>query len=417
MHVARKKRLGSDAAVLLKNTIALFFIRGVNVIVPVIEAPYLIRTVGVEKYGVIVFSLSFAAYFASVMSYGFMITATRDIARNRSDKDKVSAIYSNTMAATVGIIILSFCVAGALIFIIPGFGDNKLLFMGAILLVSAQSALPAWLFNGLERMGLIAVLSALSKIGYILVLIFLVKKESDYIYVNIIYATCSFVMLILALVVARFVLNVRLRSVRVSEIKKVYAGGYHVFLMQAAPILYSNSSVFFLGVFASSIAVGLYSAAMKVTEALTTVGRVIATVFLPYISRKPEKHSVFAKAMMILGIIFTVFVFVFSEKIAHFMYAGSGSNVKVYLQWLSFSVFFGFSYLVYGVNYLALSSHEKDAAMISVGVSLLGFVLIIALTPIWGLSAVIAVFIFSRMLLSLLSCIKYMKFEKVGVFK
>ena len=69
------KRLSSllknkDINRLVKNFFSLSVLKVINLILPFVTLPYLIKTLGLEKYGAIVLGLSLVAYFQSLTDYG-----------------------------------------------------------------------------------------------------------------------------------------------------------------------------------------------------------------------------------------------------------------------------------------------------------------------------------------------------------
>lgn len=68
-----------DAKSLIENFFSLGALQVINLILPLVVLPYMIKTVGFDKYGVVVLAASLIAYFSSVTDYSFTITATRDV--------------------------------------------------------------------------------------------------------------------------------------------------------------------------------------------------------------------------------------------------------------------------------------------------------------------------------------------------
>ena len=83
---------------------------------PLISMPYLARVIGAEGFGKIAFASAIVVWIQTISDWGFNLTATRDVAQNRDNKELVSIIFSNVLWARSiltllsGIIqILSFC--------------------------------------------------------------------------------------------------------------------------------------------------------------------------------------------------------------------------------------------------------------------------------------------------------------------
>lgn len=96
-----------DVRTLAGNVVALGFLKGVEFLVPLITVPYLVYVVGLEKYGLLAFSMSLALYFGTLIQYSFSVTAVRDVARARGAWSEVSEIFSENICAAVFLVILS----------------------------------------------------------------------------------------------------------------------------------------------------------------------------------------------------------------------------------------------------------------------------------------------------------------------
>ncbi|MDC4167541.1 oligosaccharide flippase family protein, partial [Photobacterium damselae] len=57
--------------ILIKNIASLFSIKASGLIIPLITVPYLVRTLGVEGYGYLGFSLAIIQYSILFVNYGF----------------------------------------------------------------------------------------------------------------------------------------------------------------------------------------------------------------------------------------------------------------------------------------------------------------------------------------------------------
>src|SRR5690606_41559561 len=75
---------------------------------PLLAYPYLIKTIGTDQYGSLIYSQAIIGYFVILINFGFSITATREIAPNREDKRKLSSIVSATYFIKLCLFIISF---------------------------------------------------------------------------------------------------------------------------------------------------------------------------------------------------------------------------------------------------------------------------------------------------------------------
>src|SRR5262249_49323913 len=93
-----KERLASARGV-VHGAIALYGLYCSNYILALITVPYLVRVLGVEKWGLLAFSQSFCNYLVLVVELGFPYSATREAARNRDNPDRLSRLIAAVCSA------------------------------------------------------------------------------------------------------------------------------------------------------------------------------------------------------------------------------------------------------------------------------------------------------------------------------
>ena len=79
---------------LLSNTVFLYILTFSNYFFSFITVPYQTRVLGPVFYGRLGFAAAFMMYIQLFIDFGFIMSATERISRNREDKDKVSEIFT-----------------------------------------------------------------------------------------------------------------------------------------------------------------------------------------------------------------------------------------------------------------------------------------------------------------------------------
>lgn len=70
---------------LIRNFSYLSLLQVFNLILPLIVYPYLIRVLGKETYGLVVFAQSLVFYLVILVGFGFNISATKEVSIHRND--------------------------------------------------------------------------------------------------------------------------------------------------------------------------------------------------------------------------------------------------------------------------------------------------------------------------------------------
>ena len=396
---------------LLANFASLVVLRGFQFLIPLITLPYLVRTIGLEKFGLINFALSLGLYFGAVIQYGFGVTATREIARNRDDPEKLSQIYSSTLVASCLLALLCVVIFIPIVFLVEQFREYLELYLFTIAFVVFQSLFPIWFFQGMEKMKYITFLSLGTSSMFLISLFAFVKEQNDFVLVPLLNATAAFITFVIAITLIIKHFKVKLKRPRIQEIKTIYQNGHHAFISQLAPNLYNNSAVFLLGVFTNNTLVGLYTAATKVIDAVISFSYILSNTFLPYLSRNLHNHKVFQKIMFGSGLTLTLATFIFAEWITGLLFSTNNLEVAIYIQWLAICIFLLFTTMTYGTNFLMLIGKDNIVKNIALCTSLVFFGIALLIIPVWGIWGAIITLVGARFVMAIFQFSFYLKYK------
>jgi len=406
LNTESKKRLFS-------NFISLSVLQGFQFLIPLISLPYLVRTIGIDNFGLLSFALSLGLYFGAVIQFGFGITATREIARYRENPIKLARIYSATLTASIILAVVSAIIFTLIILSFEKFNVHLKLYLFTLAYIVFQNLFPIWFFQGMEKMKYIAFLTLCTSALFLINLFIFITEQGDYVYVPLIQAVAAMVTFMLSVWVIKKQFNVKYLRPSWKEIKIVYSEGRHAFISQLAPNLYNNSAVFLLGIFTNNSVVGLYSAATKVIDAVISFGYVLSNTFLPYLSRNLQRHKSFQKIMLGTGLILSISIFIFADLVTRFLFSENNIEISEYIKWLAFSVFMAFIFLIYSSNYLMITGLDNIAKNISLYVSLSALVFALIVIPIFGIWGALVTLLLSRTLMATISFSMYLKYERL----
>ena len=96
-------------------------------------------------------------------------------------ESKAKAIYlSKLFLLLIAIVCISL-----LVFFIPFLSKDKALFFLSIPIIIGQFINPQWFFQGVENFKWISIVNVVSKVIYILLVLFFIKEKTDYVYANL----------------------------------------------------------------------------------------------------------------------------------------------------------------------------------------------------------------------------------------
>jgi PST family polysaccharide transporter len=302
-----------------KNILSLGLIQVTNFIIPLITFPYLVRTVGIEQYGVISYGLTIITYLSAFVDFGFMVSATRLVAIYKNDKEKLSYLFSTV---TVARIVLFLVAAIALLIsglFVEKVGDHiSMYFLGLSMLLST-AIFPLWFFQGIEQMKYVTYFNIAAKIILIFLLFLVVKSPEDYLYVPGIYGIANVLTGIYGnwYVLKNFQLKFTLS--KWYDIVGQYKAGLNLFYTNFIVVLLNNSNVIILSIYVSDALIGSYSFVEKIVFALWQVLAVFSQATYPILCRlSEESHDKIKRFLARTFIPFVVFIAVTCLSISFF---------------------------------------------------------------------------------------------------
>src|SRR5690606_23206436 len=97
--VMRRGVRGLRFGPLARNAAGLYAAQFTSVALSLVAIPFLARVLRPEGWGIVVFAQSFAAVLTLVLEYGFYLSASREIARHRDDRERIAGIVADVQAA------------------------------------------------------------------------------------------------------------------------------------------------------------------------------------------------------------------------------------------------------------------------------------------------------------------------------
>lgn len=326
---------------------------------PLISMPYLARVIGADGFGKIAFASAIVVWIQTISDWGFNLTATRDVAQNRDNKELVSRIISNVLWARSVLTLLSGIILLLVVLLVPYLRENADIIFVTFLLVPGYILFPEWFFQAIEKMKYTTFFNLFLKLVFTVAVFVFIHKREDYLIQPLLttigYLLCGFGALYLIFKKWGYTLY----KPQWSEIFKTIRNSTDVFINNLMPNLYNSFSVMLLGFFGGSTANGIYDGGNRFPVIFYQFQSVLSRAFYPFLSRRPDKHSFYAKLNIASALIGAVFLILLSPLFIKIMLGDEFEKSVVVMQILSFSVVFLAMGYTYGTNFLIINHKEK----------------------------------------------------------
>lgn len=326
---------------------------------PLISMPYLARVIGTDGFGKIAFASAIVVWIQTISDWGFNLTATRDVAQNRDNKELVSRIISNVLWARSVLTLLSGIILLLVVLLVPYLRENADIIFVTFLLVPGYILFPEWFFQAIEKMKYTTFFNLFLKLVFTVAVFVFIHKREDYLIQPLLttigYLLCG----IGALYLIFKKWGYTLYKPQWIEIFKTIRNSTDVFVNNLMPNLYNSFSVMLLGFFGGSTANGIYDGGNRFPSIFYQFQSVLSRAFYPFLSRRPDKHSFYAKLNIVSALVGSVILVLISPLIIKIMLGDEFEKSVVVMQILSFSVVFLAMGYTYGTNFLIINHKEK----------------------------------------------------------
>jgi PST family polysaccharide transporter len=345
--------INKETKTIFSNWFSLTILQAANYILPLLILPFLVRVLGIEKFGLIMFAQSIATFLMIAVDFGFEISGTREISISRNDKQKVSQIFSSIIAIKFILIIVWFLILFFVVEFISRFKEDAIVYYLSFGMVVGHAIFPVWFFQGIEKMKFVTLINILAKIIFTLLIFIVIRSESDYYLVPAFNSLGYIVAGVLGLLIS--LRHTNLSKPAFGVMKKLITDSTSLFLGKFATNLFTTCNVLILGLFAGNTVVGVFSSMEKLLLAVKNIYSPFYVALFPWLSKQlTEKRGIVIKRItpfvIGIGVTITAAILIFGDKILIFIYDDSLINSYNFI----FKIL-GLNAIFAGLNMLFLS--------------------------------------------------------------
>lgn len=367
MQEIRTKIRGLFGKTYFKNGMWMYFLQIFNTIIPLLTLPYITRILGASQYGIFSIALNIIGYLQVLVEYGFGMSATRKVALS-NEKEQVNKLFSAVLFARVLLLVLAAVLAG--IYLLFHREDRIQILCLLILFIGlfGNCIQQNWLYQGLQDMKYISIISIISRSLSVILIFLLVKGQQDLLLYCLLYSAATVVNGLLGLLAALKKYNLSIVKTGFDDIFNEIKSGWYVFTTQLSSKVFGAIGITFLGIFSTETEVGMYSAIQKIPNMMILAWSPISMVLYPIASKKLQesyeegKNYIF-KLRKIFLFLFSgaaVMIAVFSKYVIEIAFGQEYGKffywVIPLLIWLVVAINNNF----WGIQLLLGSGHDKE---------------------------------------------------------
>ena len=181
------------------------------------------------------------------------------------------------------------------------------------------------------------------------------------------------------------------------------------------PTLYSNTSIFLLGIFTNTTVVGYFSGAVRITNAFASLNNILTRTFYPFVNKTKKSIKNINKLILFCGLVITIFMF-FSATFTVKIILGNNMLESIPLvKILSLSPLLLSIRTVYGINYLLANKFDNLYMKIAFFSSIFGLIFALIMIPNFKALGAALIIIFSQFLYAFLSYVFCKKNKLNGI--
>lgn len=316
------------------------FLQVALISLPLIIQPWLARHLEPFAYGRFVFATATAAYLLLLCDFGFGWSATRLIAQNRDNAQRLSQIVCETLAAKLVLFGIGFLILLLLVATVREFRSDSILLIVAYSGVFGSVLSSSWYFQGTERPHVGLAADVLGRAVAIPLVVLGVRDPGDLLFATGSLAAGQLLGGLFGFVLLARAANISWMVPNAGEIMVRLRSGVPLFLSTSAVSIYTAASSIVLGFLSTREEVGLFGAAQRVVGACSAAVNPFNQVFYPRIAHELGRNTREATRLMRLalsiqaglGIVMSAGLFLFSDEIALLLFGPSFQGVSLCLQ-------------------------------------------------------------------------------------
>lgn len=347
-----------------KNTFWLAIFQLAKMVFPFLILPILTRRLSVETYGNLTFIKTVMNFLQIFLDFGFMLSATKEIAKIKNDTNKIQQIMADTLLARLLLGGIGFLLIIILSFFFPILWDNFLFTITSYLTVFLSIFLFDFLFRGLEIIHVMTIRFIIMKTISFLLTIFFVRQDHQIILIPLFDILSS----VIAIILVAFELQKRnFRFIRPKLKSSIYSLKISLiyFLSDVSATAFNAISTIIIGLVFSSTEVALFGVSIQIIGAIQALlGQLSGGIYPIMVRQKSRKfiQQIFQKTIPLV-FLFTGLIIILLPLALQILAGDKYAAAHPIIQILAITIFFSFINTLLGWPTLGVINQQNKVTL------------------------------------------------------
>lgn len=338
-----------------------------NLATPLLLIPYIVKTCGEENFGKVSIGLALSFFLIVFIDYGSELVGVRDVTINRHNQKALQRIFLINLTSRFLVLLIVLSISVLLIFSIPFFSSETLLFLLSLFVIVGQYFNQSWFLQGVDNINWISISNIISKIIYVVGVLLLVSKKEDYIYVNLCFALGTIISngFFTYLIFKKY--QFKIQKIQKKEIKTFLKRDFKMFSSQIFVAIQLYSPVVLVGIFGNNFMAGQYRIVEQIIVTFKTYIFLFFNFTYPRVCHDINERPIYARRNWAIinfsNILFITFIMIIiylnALKIVEYFNASNAEELSSLLKIATFipillSISIAYKQLLLGYNYQKL---------------------------------------------------------------
>lgn len=368
---------------IVRNTAMLYLMNIAKLVLPLLTIPYLTRVLSTGGYAVYYYVRTVLTYVQLIIDFGFLLSATRDIARFREDKEKVGEITGHVMLGKGVLSLAALVVLAVMCMFIDLLRQNPLYTFLSFVQAATTIFLVDFLFHGLEQMHVITIRYFITRAVTVGLTFLLIHDDGDLLLIP----TLEIIGNLVAIAwvwweIKRMQIRVRVRSWKTTWV--MLKDSFVYFLSDIASTAFGALNTLILGIVMTDHDVAIWGVAMQFVSAVQMMYNPVINSIYPHMVRE-KRFSVITKVLKIfipLIALGCIVVFFGAELLTAILGGAKYAEAAPVLRWFIPLLFISFPAMLFGWPVLGAIGKTRQTTLttiVAAAAQVLGLGLLLAL--------------------------------------